>query len=59
MIRYYVAGWKDSPPFFPQKKLKKACILLHFCIIILFIEKTISYYLISPFKRSLTLQNGK
>src|SRR3989337_34584 len=35
--------WNDSTPFFPQKKPKKACILLHFCIIILFIEKTISY----------------
>ena len=45
--------WKDSTPFFPQKKPKKACNLLHFCIIILFKEKTISHHLISPFKRSL------
>ena len=37
--------WNDSTPFFPQKKPKKACILLHFCIIILFKEKTISYHL--------------
>jgi len=36
---------KDSPPFFPQKKTKKACILLHFCIIIPFKEKAISYHL--------------
>ncbi len=35
----------DSPPFFPQKKPKKACILLRFCIIILFKEETISYHL--------------
>ena len=34
----------DSPQFFPQKKPKKACILIHFCIIILFKEKTISYH---------------
>jgi len=44
MIRYYVAGWKDAPPFFTQKKLKKACILLHFCIIILYKGKAIPYH---------------
>jgi len=35
---------KILPPLFPQKKPKKACILLHFCIIILFKEKTIFYH---------------
>ena len=29
---------KILPPLFPQKKPKKACILLHFCIIIIFKE---------------------
>jgi len=35
---------KDSTPFFPRKKPKKACILLHFCIIILFKGKAIFYH---------------
>ncbi|KAA0243855.1 MAG: hypothetical protein DYG83_11265 [Candidatus Brocadia sp. AMX2] len=38
---YSQTTWKDSFPFFPQKK---ACILLHFFIIIPFKEKAISYY---------------
>jgi len=32
-------------PVLSPEKTKKACILLHFCIIIIFKEKTISYHL--------------